>query len=65
MLTYLAGIVFAQIAVLSSTMLATVIRQDIPSVLTDDEGCGKMLPGRKSPGSDMGQSSIKSWFSLI
>lgn len=56
MLTYLAGIVFAQIAVLSSTMVATVIRQDIANVLTDDEGCGKMLPGRKSPGSDMGQS---------
>lgn len=49
MLIYLAGVVFAQIAVLSSTMVATVIRQDIPNVLTNDEGCGKMLPG-KEPG---------------
>lgn len=50
MLTYLDCIVFAQIAVLSSTMVATVIRQDIPNDLTDDEDCGKMLPGRKSLG---------------
>lgn len=48
MLTYLADIVFTKIAVLPVIMVATVITQEMPNVLTDDgnEGCGKILPGR-------------------